>query len=712
MQDSIDFFGIETNNLKNIDVSLKKKVINVIIGPSGSGKSSLAYDTIAGIGLHELNSMFSDTPLEPNYKVRSYLNMIATIPIKQTNNNNNIRSTIGTYFSMNQHIAVLYSALLQIPYDFFVLNKEENVCPQCHGIGYSKELDINRVIDYDISLEKCPVKCWVRYKDFYIEIIKLFCTDMHIDYTKNFRSLSVKERKLFLYSESQNKYSVRFKKEGAYSRRTTKFFGIMTNVPMMPKFTPGKTFFADKECPLCNGQKYSLEHRKVKLCDVSVGELMCTPFSLLEEWVASVRKIAKKSNLDFPIYHIDNFIKKAVELNLGHLYFNRTIPSLSGGELQRLRLVQVFNTQLSDLLIVLDEPLAGLSGDEKLIVHQNIKQLANKHTLLIVDHHDLFYKDAGRIIALGEKSGKYGGNLIDEKKYIESQNIKHDFTPMEENVLLRIAITNQVYNYSGIHIQISEQRLNLITGSSGIGKSTLLREYLPQYFEHYSYINQKSLVGNTHSSVATVLNIYNAIIEDFAKKYHREKYFFSNLTGCDGACPLCSGSGYLLYGNDYQDNIQMICKDCNGTGFNKNLKKYTLNNKNIFDIWSMTIEEAFDFYSKSNPKIANILSEAKEVMLGHLQIGQQTATLSGGENIRIKILKSLKETSLVYGIDEPFRGLNNSEIYRLIIFLNKFIDKKKTIIVVDHEEESFKYFTRRIILTKNANGELIDTTRA
>lgn len=213
-------------------------------------------------------------------------------------------------------------------------------------------------------------------------------------------------------------------------------------------------------------------------------------------------------------------------------------------------------------------------------------------------------------------------------------------------------------------------------------------------------------MGNSHSSVATVLNIYNTIIECFAKENGKNKYFFSNLIGCEGSCPFCSGSGYISYGNDFQEKIQMVCKECEGTGFNKDLKKYKINHKNIFDVWSMSIDEAYDFFVKTAPKLAIVLSEAKEILLGHLLIGQQTASLSGGENIRVKILKSLKESSVVYGIDEPFRGLNNYEIYTMVLFLTKFIRQKKTAIIVDHEEVSYKYFTRHIIL-KNDNGKLV-----
>jgi len=706
MNNLINIHGISTNNLKDIDVFLKKNTINIIIGPSGSGKSSLAYDTIAQIGQYEFSSMFSDIPLEPSFKVRSYSGMIAAVPIKQTNNNNNIRSTIGTYFNINSNIAILYSTILKIPYDFFILNKEANLCPKCHGLGYLKELDINRVIDYNIPLDRCPVKCWTRYKDFYINIIKAFCKDAGIDTTKKIKELTAQEKENILYGVSKEKYSIRFKKNNSFSRRTTRYFGVLTNTPMIPKFIPANSFYSDVICPDCHGQKYSPEHDKFKLNGFSIGELMCIPFSRISTWLESLGCIAKDSSLKFPAQRIFSFIKKANDLNLGHLYLNRTIPSLSGGELQRIRLVQVFNTQLTDLLIVLDEPLAGLSADEKTIICNNVKELSKRHTLLLIDHHNLFYKDASTIITLGQGSGIYGGKIVSTKEYIESQSSDFKIPPLKEQRTVKIAIQNKVYEYSGMTIEIAENRLNLITGRSGIGKSTLLREYLPQYFEKYNYINQKPLVGNANSNVATALNVFNPIISHFAVKYKKEKYFFSNQTGSDGACPSCGGSGKIIYGNDYQDKIQMVCQECDGTGFNKKLKGFTWHGNTMFEIWKMTIDEAHNFFEVVDQRISNILLESKEIMLGHLLIGQPTSTLSGGENIRIKILKSLKATSTVYGVDEPFKGLNNSEIYSIVLFFNKFLENKKTVIVADHEEESFKYFTRHLILY-NDNGRLV-----
>ena len=212
MKKDIIFNGIETNNLKDIDITLIKNAINLIIGPSGSGKSSLAYDTIAQIGQHEFMSMFADNVSEPTYRVKSFSNMAAAVPIKQTNNNNNLRSTIGTYFGLNRSIGLIYAVKLGVPEDAFVLNKESNLCPVCHGLGTISMLDEVRIVDYNVSLEKNPFKCWNRNKDFYSEIIKRYCVDEGIDTTKTLRDLSDNEKKKILYGESDKKYSIRYKK--------------------------------------------------------------------------------------------------------------------------------------------------------------------------------------------------------------------------------------------------------------------------------------------------------------------------------------------------------------------------------------------------------------------------------------------------------------------------------------------------------------------
>ena len=703
MGDNIVIEGIETNNLKNIDVKIRKKGINLIIGPSGSGKSSLAYDTIAQIGQHEFMAMFADEVSEPSYKVRSFTNMVAAVPIKQTNYNSNLRSTIGTYFGLNRSVGLIYAVTLGLSEDFFVLNKESNLCEACHGLGYVSQLDYNKIIDFNVPLKKVPFKCWNRYKDFYAQMIINYCDDNGIDSDKTFRELTDKEKNLLLYGESDGKYSVRYKKTNAFSRRTTKFYGVLTGTPMMPNCGIGKAFYSEFECECCGGKKYGKQFDGYRVQGLSIGEFMTTDFKSLQRVITKISKELSDERLTFTIKNLKAFIDKAIELNLGHLCLHRAIPTLSGGELQRLRMVQVFTTQLSDLIIVLDEPLAGLSGDEKKTIYDNVVLLAKKHTVVLVDHGDTFYKAADQIIALGEKGGNDGGNLIDVEKFLKKQKSIVKSKPEGVDGETEIVLNSSIYKYEGVKVSVADNRMNLITGYSGVGKSTLLREYLPQFFESYLYINQKPLQGNKNSCVATVLDISTKISELYAKKHKKDKKFLSNLTGNEGMCPICQGAGYIEYGDDYHQSTRIECRECEGTGFNKNLKKYKIKGYSIFDVWKMTIDEAVEFFGDLDKSISGVCITASDIMLGHLHIGQATSTLSGGENIRIKIMKASKSTAKVIGVDEPFKGLSNVEIDVVARYLDKIREKDRTLLVIDHTDGIEDYFSRWIQLDNKKN---------
>ena len=696
MSDNIVIEGIETNNLKNIDVQIVKKGVNLIIGPSGSGKSSLAYDTIAQIGQHEFMAMFADDVSEPSYKVRSFSNMVAAVPIKQSNHNNNMRSTIGTYFGLNRSIGLIYAVMLGLSEDFFVLNKESNLCENCHGLGYVSQLDYNKIVDFNVPLKNVPFRCWNRYKDFFSQMIVNFCADNKIDSDKTFRELTDKEKKLLLHGESSEKYSVRYKKTSAFSRRTSKFYGVLTGTPMLPNCGIGKSFYSEFECECCHGKKYGKQFDEYKVQELSIGEFMTVDFASLKTVFDKISKEILDDRLAFTIKNLKAFIDKAVELNLGHLCFHRAIPTLSGGELQRLRMVQVFTTQLSDLVIVLDEPLAGLSGAEKKSIFDNVVSLAKKHTVVLVDHGDTFYKVADKIIALGEKGGSAGGKLIDVESFLKKQNGIKRIAPPKVSTQTAVELNSSIYKYKGVKVSFADNCMNLITGYSGVGKSTLLREYLPQYFESYLYINQKPLLGNKNSCVATVLDISNKISELYAKKHKKDKRFFSSLTGNDGMCPVCAGAGYIEYGDVYHQSTRIECRECEGTGFNKILKKYKIKGASIFDVWKMTLEEAVDFFEDTEKSISKICSTASEIMLGHVHIGQPTGTLSGGENIRIKIMKASRSTARVIGVDEPFKGLSNIEIDAVAMFLNKIREKGCTLIVIDHTAGVEDYFSQWI----------------
>lgn len=701
MEREIIVSGIQTNNLKNISVSIKKNAINLVLGPSGSGKTSLAYDTIAQIGLHELGSMYYDGVNEPEYKVESYSNMVVTVPIKQLNTNNNVRSTVGTYFSISSCLTKIYSTLLSMPYDYFVLNKSENICPSCLGVGYTKRLDPYKMVDYDKTIEDVPIRCWKKNKDFYRQILQLYCRDMDIPYNTKFRYLTDKQQKTILFGISEKKYGIKYKVTNHFSSRTTTYYGPMTGVAMLKSFSPSAEFYSEDPCVQCQGEKYEIKHRKHKVCGYSIGELLLLPFNRLVTWVDAIRSEYSCDNIKFSLSQIEAFARKAVELRLGYIFLNRTIPSLSGGELQRLRLIQVFNSQLTDLLLVLDEPIAGLSSTEKDVVYENIIRLKQKHTLLIIDHHEIFIKDAANVIALGEGGGHKGGSIINAEQYIAQQRTLFPYDVPKRGRLTRLMTTSSVYQYKGFDINVEIGKLNLILGASGVGKSTLLREYFPQVLDDYLYINQKPISGNVRSTVATTVGVAPLIVQVFVRQFKQSKSFFSNLSGAEGMCPTCSGTGILIFGSDAQSQIVLNCKDCKGTGFSNKLSKYVINGKSIQDIWQMTVEEGISFFRFANKRICRTLETAQKLLLGHLQIGEKTQNLSGGENIRIKLVSALIAKNKIIGIDEPFKGLNSEEIYSIIVSLDELSKMGKTIVVADHEESARRYFPNQVVLINN-----------
>lgn len=703
MAENIIFRNVRTNNLKGFDLEILKNEINLVIGSSGSGKSSLVYETIAQIGLHELSSLTDSDDKEPTFKADSYENIIVPVPIKQLNKNSNTRSTIGTYFNFSQCVINIFASNLDMPYSFFILNKSENFCQNCNGLGYIHAYDENKIVDFSVPIQDNPFRCWKKNDNFYKAILSKFCDDNGIDKTKSFLELNEIDRKKILWAETEEKIQVRYKyPRGGSTTKKTKFFGVMTEKPMMKDFEMSEKFCSLKTCPVCNGEKYNNEKRKYKVCGLSIGEVFRLPFSKFSAWLSEASKKSKTAT--FSIKTLSEFISKANQMYLGHLFLNRNIPSLSGGELQRLKLSKLFTTQLKNLLIILDEPLAGLSGSERKIVYENILKLKESNTLLIIDHHDLFYKSAKNLIALGEGSGINGGNLINSGKYIESLKALDEVQkiPLGENI--SVQVKKDIYSYSGCKISIGKNSLNLITGASGLGKSTVLREYMPLFFEDYEYINQKPLIGNKTSCVATAINIYMPIISMYAKKFDKPKTFFSHNSDNEGRCMCCGGSGFLFYGSSEYEKIALDCKECDGTGFNKNLYKFKINGKSIIDLWKMSLDELFDFF-KNESKIIEKMEKARQLLLSHLILGQKTSTLSGGENTRIKLLNKIVDNTQVIGIDEPFKGLNKKEINKVAKFLVEFVKSGKTIIVVDHEEESFQYFSK-VIELKNENGIL------
>lgn len=693
MSERIIFKGICTNNLKNIDVELKKNAINLILGVSGSGKSSLAYDTIAELGRYEMAILGGGEVHEPTYSISSFQNVPPSVSIRQLNHNNNVRSTIGTYFGLSRVLTLLFASRFSIGEERFTLNRAENVCPHCMGIGVNSLLSESLIVDYRKPLISVPFRCWNIHKDFYAQIIEHYCAAVKIDPQLSLCNLSEEKQKLILWGESEEKYTIKYKKTNRIASRTSRYYGPMTGRPMLADFKIGKKFYSEVECSACRGRKYSDELSQYKVEGLSIGDFSTTAFVELLPVVKRLAAANKNALITFSLERLIRFLAKSIELNLGYLNLNRSIPSLSGGELQRLKMVQLLNSQLSDLLVVLDEPLAGLSGDERNAVIDNVRDLSDRHTIVVVEHGNSFVPYARQIIALGPRSGKNGGYLIDLKKFLEAENQPIRHKPQAVDLTIDVHSRQQVRDYFGASMKIAKNRLNLVRGKSGIGKSTLIRDYLPQCIDNYTYISQKPLLGNKNSTVASSLDMFTRITTIFAKKYCKERTFFSNLTGDAGACVECGGAGYVEYGYDERLKSRLVCKSCRGTGFSEIVNQYEIEGKSIADVCKLPLEDAAQYFEKIDKRVSLVCAQAVELHLGHLILGQPTRTLSGGENVRIKVLKNAYTSASIVGIDEPFKGLNHTEIIKMVYFLESLTAKGKTIIVADHSEYAPQFFS-------------------
>ena len=313
--------------------------------------------------------------------------------------------------------------------------------------------------------------------------------------------------------------------------------------------------------------------------------------------------------------------------------------------------------------------------------------------MVVIDHGRSFEKDATSIFALGDAGGARGGRLIDAQDYIKGLRlaIAPKRLPAEQEV--RVFAENEVYGYRGVDLRLPDKGAVLITGRSGVGKSILLREYLPLCFDSYQYISQQLLHGGKYSFVATALDVAGVISECYARRFSKAKTYFSRQFGCEGACQTCGGGGALELSSEIGHSV--VCADCNGSGFNPRLDKFKISGWSIIDLWNLTIEDVIDPLKKIGMKNLSVLEDAKSLLLGHLTLGQQTKTLSGGENIRIRLLKASRIASRCLGIDEPFRGLDANEISRVIYRLQEL---GKTLYVVDHADGIEGFFAKTVEL--------------
>lgn len=680
----IEYRGIKTNNLKNIDISFNENELVLICGDSGSGKSSLAFDTIASISENEFNRLTHDNTANIKYDIEYYSNVIPAVSLKQLNFNINPRSTIMSYFGLHKPLSLILNNLIQISMNDFSSNGT-NRCKICNGLGYVRKPSINAIVDFDKKIKDIPFKCWNNsYQDYYKQILFLYCEEMNINLNTSFKDLSKQQQELLLSNTGKIKHKISYKIKGKLRSKTAVYTGPLLEFESSNAFisTPEK-YMVNFNCEECNGSR--LNHKIASILiknDITVGTILTCNFDDLYYFLNSLNENKQKNPIKESINYLIRFTRTCKNLDISYLNLSRSIPSLSGGELQRLKIVQLLMGKIDHLLTVIDEPTASLHPMEAKNVIKSIFELSNNNTILLVEHNTELIKKADKTFYLGPCGGKKGGYLISKEQYLETQKYNLDYQQTILKEFFKIHLESSHVNYNS-DIQFALNALNGICGQSGIGKTTILKDILPTVVDNYKYISQKPIMGSSNATVASYTGIFDIIRNVYSKVTKKSKSLFSNHS--DGACPKCSGSGKILIGNFYDEKYYETCNKCLGTGYSSKALKERVNGYNIAEILNLEVSELINLKLQSK-KLDKIISILNKLDLGHIKLNQKIYTLSGGENQRIKLCMALIDNkSKVIGLDEPSKGLSEKAIKKLINILYKDIENtKKTYIIAEH----------------------------
>jgi len=701
--DHIIIKGARENNLKNVSLKIPKKKITVFTGVSGSGKSSLVFDTIAAESQRQLNETFSAFVRHrlPHYgqpEADSLENLSAAIIIDQKRIGGNARSTVGTVTDIFTVIRLLFSRIGKpfVGYsNVFSFNHPQGMCPECEGLGTVATLDLEHFFDKSKSLNGGAILFpgfskeswrWSRYA-----YSGLFDNDKKLkDYTKE-------EWYNLLYADD-----ITLKNPDPRFPPTSKYEGIVPRfhrsyLNKESKEAKGEAFekiVTRGVCPSCKGTRFNPEILSCKIGKYNIADFAAMQVSDLRNVIAAIKEPMAATM----VTAISERLKHMEDIGLGYLFLNRETASLSGGESQRIKMIKHLGSSLTDMTYIFDEPSIGLHPKDVHQLNELLQLLRDKgNTVLVVEHDPDVIVVADHIVDMGPKAGSNGGTVVFEgslKGLAKSNTLTGKFLskrhPLKEHPRIpngHLQIKNAtLHNLQHVNVKIPKGVMTVVTGVAGSGKSSLINGVLPKVYPETLCIDQSAISGSKRSNPATYTGIFDVIRNLFAKKNKVSSSLFSYNGG--GACPECKGIGMVTIDLAFMDPITSICESCNGKRYKEEVLQYRLRGKNIWEVLKLTVAEAKDFFQEQD--IQPVLQKLCEVGLDYITLGQPLSSLSGGERQRIKLAAELENTGQIYVLDEPTTGLHMSDVDRLMGILNRLVDNGSTLIVIEHNLDVVK----------------------
>lgn len=687
------------NNLKNISLQIPKNKITVFTGVSGSGKSSLVFETIGAEAQRQINetqNSFIRNRLQhfgvPN--VDKIENLNVPFIINQKRLGGNARSTVGTATDIYASLRLLFSRIGQpfVGYsNVFSFNNPQGMCPECEGLGYVQTVNIETLFNKNKSLNEGAIQ----FPTFQPGGWRLtrYIHSGYFDNDKKLKDFTKEEWELLLHAEEHTP-----KKPSKEWGKTVKYKGVIPRIEnsflkkdskenITRKETLKKVIIT-KNCPLCKGQRLNAKILSCKIEGLNIAE--CTALSV-DDLLAFLQNIPSKTYSSI-FQELEKKLQNLIDIGLQYLTLDRQTDTLSGGESQRVKMVKQLGNSLVDLLYIFDEPSIGLHPKDIDHIVDIIKKIRDKgNTVLIVEHDPDLIKIADLIVDMGPESGKNGGEIMYQGTFQNLKNAKgktgsyfsktrdYNKTPRSAKGYLEIE-NGSLFNVKDISIQIPTGIMTVVTGVAGSGKSTLINKILPLFYPELTIVDQSVFTASSRSNLLTYLNLSNTVRKLFSKANKVSDKLFSR--NGEGACPNCKGLGVEKIDLAFMDDIEQPCEVCQGSGYKPEVLKYHYHKKNIAEIMDMTVLEALHFFPKS--EFEHELSLLIKLGLDYLTLGQRLDSFSGGERQRLKLTKELNHTAQVIVLDEPSTGLHPIDNEKLLSFFEELIKNGNTLIIIEH----------------------------
>ncbi|WP_395571302.1 ATP-binding cassette domain-containing protein [Streptomyces sp. BK79] len=726
--DMIRVHGARENNLKDVSIEIPKRRLTVFTGVSGSGKSSLVFNTIAAESQRLINETYSafvqgfmPTLARPEVDVLDGLT--TAIIVDQQRMGADPRSTVGTATDANAMLRILFSRLgdphIGPPsaYSFntasvrasgaitvergakkavkATFERTGGMCVHCEGRGKVSDIDLSQLYDDSKSLAEgaFTIPGWKSDSQWTVQV---YAQSGFVDPDKPIREYTEKELRDFLYGEpvKVKVNGVNLTYEGLIPKIQKSFLSKDKEAmqPHIRAFVERAVTFTT--CPECDGTRLSEGARNSRIGKISIADACAMEIRDLAAWVRALDEPSVAPLLTALRDTLDSF----VEIGLGYLSLDRPAGTLSGGEAQRVKMIRHLGSSLTDTTYVFDEPTIGLHPHDIQRMNDLLLRLRDKgNTVLVVEHKPEAIAIADHVVDLGPGAGTAGGTVcfegtVDGLRSAGTVTGRHldDRAALKETVREPTGALEirgaRTHNLQDVDVDIPLGVLCVVTGVAGSGKSSLIHGSVPAGADVVS-VDQSPIKGSRRSNPATYTGLLDPVRKAFAKANGVKPALFS--ANSEGACPTCNGAGVIYTDLAMMAGVASPCEDCEGKRFQPSVLEYRLGGRDISEVLAMSVAQAEEFFGAGEartPAAHRILERLADVGLGYLTLGQPLTTLSGGERQRLKLATHMGDKGGVYVLDEPTTGLHLADVEQLLGLLDRLVDAGKSVIVIEHHQ--------------------------